>query len=326
MNKIKNFICLFLALLFLPTVSASAAGSIDMNSALSLTISYVDGATPISGAEFSVYKIADAEATGELSVNAAFKGYGVEGLINDDASWSILASTLESFVLKDGVSPLYTGTTDADGKLIFPPEGKELTPGLYLIVGARHELNGNYYDPAPFVVMLPAYDSGSDAWLYDVTANVKFDRVPADTESVARKVIKVWDDKGAENSRPKEIKVSLLRDGEVYETVTLNAENNWRYEWTALDASFSWRVCEDSVPDGYTSTVTQEGTTFIVTNTAENPGQDTPDSPDTPDNPGTSDEPKLPQTGQLWWPVPVLAAAGLLLVLSGLLLKKNQNE
>lgn len=321
MNKIKNFICLFLALLFLPTVSASAAGSIDMNSALSLTISYVDGEMPISGAEFSAYKIADAKETGELTVNAAFKGYGVEKLINDDASWSLLASTLEGFVLKDGVAPLYTGTTDADGKLIFPPEGKVLTPGLYLIVGSRHELNGNYYDPAPFVVMLPAYDPDSDAWLYDVTANVKFDRESADTESAARKVIKVWDDKGAEASRPKEIKVSLLRDGKVYETVTLNAGNNWRYEWTALDASFSWRVCEDSVPDGYTSTVTQEGVTFIVTNSAENPGQDTPTGPSEPE------EPKLPQTGQLWWPVPVLAAAGLLLVLSGLIIKKrDQNE
>lgn len=32
---------------------------------------------------------------------------------------------------------------------------------------------------------------------------------------------------------------------------------------------------------------------------------------------------KLPQTGQLWWPVPVLALAGLVLVAIGLRLRKK---
>jgi len=31
----------------------------------------------------------------------------------------------------------------------------------------------------------------------------------------------------------------------------------------------------------------------------------------------------LPQTGQLWWPVPVLAALGVVLVISGLLLRRR---
>ena len=43
--------------------------------------------------------------------------------------------------------------------------------------------------------------------------------------------------------------------------------------------------------------------------------------PDEPDEPGDSDKPdpggKLPQTGQLWWPVPVLAGAGLLMLAFG---------
>ena len=59
-------------------------------------------------------------------------------------------------------------------------------------------------------------------------------------------------------------------------------------------------MAETNVPAGYTVTVTQEGTLFVVTNTY--PGK-------TP--------PKLPQTGLLWWPVPLLACAGLALVLAG---------
>lgn len=62
---------------------------------------------------------------------------------------------------------------------------------------------------------------------------------------------------------------------------------------------------------------------------------DTPVSPGTPDNPvspgtpdtpvssGTSDKPVLPQTGQLNWPVPVLACSGVLLFAIGWVLNRQ---
>ena len=45
---------------------------------------------------------------------------------------------------------------------------------------------------------------------------------------------------------------------------------------------------------------------------------DEPDGPDVPDTPDEPDEPSLPQTGQLWWPVGLLAISGALLVLLGI--------
>lgn len=48
---------------------------------------------------------------------------------------------------------------------------------------------------------------------------------------------------------------------------------------------------------------------------------DTPSNPDKPSNPSNPDVPKLPQTGQLNWPVPVLAAVGLCLLLLGRVLR-----
>lgn len=48
---------------------------------------------------------------------------------------------------------------------------------------------------------------------------------------------------------------------------------------------------------------------------------DTPSNPDKPTNPNKPDVPKLPQTGQLNWPVPVLAAGGLCLLLLGRVLR-----
>lgn len=52
---------------------------------------------------------------------------------------------------------------------------------------------------------------------------------------------------------------------------------------------------------------------------------DTPDTPDVPDTPDTPGGDRLPQTGQLNWPVPVLAGVGLVLFLAGLLLLRRRH-
>ena len=66
--------------------------------------------------------------------------------------------------------------------------------------------------------------------------------------------------------------------------------------------------------------MTQEGTTFVVTNTYD---EGTPENPEQPENPDQPGNPTLPQTGQLWWPVPVLVAGGLLLIVIGLLRRRG---
>ena len=61
-----------------------------------------------------------------------------------------------------------------------------------------------------------------------------------------------------------------------------------------------------------------------------------PEDPDVPLGPGNPDGsvdvnepdvpvgPKLPQTGMLWWPVPALAALGLLLLGAGILYRRRE--
>lgn len=51
------------------------------------------------------------------------------------------------------------------------------------------------------------------------------------------------------------------------------------------------------------------------------PEEQPPENPQ-PENPPTK-EPELPQTGQLWWPVPVLFAVGLLFVVVGLIRRRG---
>ena len=163
-------------------------------------------------------------------------------------------------------------------------------------------------------------------------------------------VVKVWKDDGNESDRPDSVTVELLRDGKKYETKTLNKSNNWRYEWKNLSTSSKWVINEVNVPDKYTVLTELEGKVYTVTNTHTtdiddpntplNPGPgpggdpgtggDIPptniNDPDVPLDPGRTpgdnatnikdpaapaNAAKLPQTGQLWWPVPILAAAGI---------------
>ncbi len=88
-------------------------------------------------------------------------------------------------------------------------------------------------------------------------------------KDVSRNVIKVWDDKGNESKRPKEVEVVLLKDGKEADKVKLNEQNGWKYEWTKLNAASEWTVEEVNVPQGYKSNVKKDGVVYIITNSYE---------------------------------------------------------
>lgn len=343
MRSCKRLCALLLtlaAVLALP-MNALAAGAIDLTRDVRLSLTCQNGETALAGAQFSIYLVATVNAYGELTAADAFRDYSVDIRGKNDAAWRTLADTLEGYVLRDGIAPADSGKTDALGRLTFPTGSGRLTPGLYLVVGQRHTQNGTRYDPSPFMALLPSQDTQANQWVYNVAAAPKSDKsdIPETPEddTVSRRVLKVWKDSG--DDRPQSITVQLLRDGKVCDTVTLSEKNNWRYSWSDLDAGYTWRVVEQSVPDGYSVSVSREGVTFVITNTsaeAELPEEpDTPDLPDTPeqpskpgtpDSPDTPKKPTLPQTGQLWWPVPVLAASGLLLIAAGLLRRRGDAD
>lgn len=345
MNKIKPMITLLLSLLavvMLLTTTVFAAGSIDLYHDVSLTISYQGDKTPLDGAKFDIYLVATVDECGELTPTDTFSQFNVKIRGKNDEAWKTLASTLEGYVLRDKIIATDSGKTNNKGLVSFPNNPNSLTPGLYLVLGHRHSQGGWRYDATPFMVMLPGLDEEANDWVYEVTANAKhkskqIPNEPDESEDeITRKVLKRWKDDDYEEERPKEVIIQLLRDGEIYDTVALNAQNDWRHSWTALDDSYSWTVVEKELED-YTAEVTQEGITFVVTNTytediPDEPiptGPTTPDdseAPDnstTPDEPATPDEPILPLTGQLWWPVPVLLAAGLLFIVIGLIRRRG---
>ena len=61
--------------------------------------------------------------------------------------------------------------------------------------------------------------------------------------------------------------MQLLRNGVVYDTVTLTANNGWAARWFGLDIDAEWTVAEANVPAGYTAGVAHTGNSFVITNT-----------------------------------------------------------
>lgn len=325
-------LCLLCVFALLPT-QAFAAGVIDLSKNVDLTISYQHNGSAITGVPFELYRVADVDAYCEFTLSGDFEGYPV--LVNNlsSAEWKTLAETLKGYVDRDQLKPFDQGRTNASGILHFPNQKSEMKPGLYLVIGRVYTSGSYTYTTEPFLVALPSLDEEANVWSYSVNTTPKHTRedippTPSD-KTVDRKVLKVWKSESSEAQRPQEVIVQLLKNGAVYDTVTLSADNNWRYAWNDLPEYenghlIDWSVVEKETK-GYTVTVTQEGITFVVTNTADT---DIPDHP-TPVNPGEPtkpDNPKLPQTGMLWWPVPILLVCGMVFLIVGKMMKKKCDE
>ncbi len=307
-NRITAVLLSVMALFLLLPMQALAAGSIDLGHANSLTVTAAYAQKPISGMKFDAYLISTGDECGELTVNDRYRDFAEDLDIRDknDDSWRAMAQTLaREIMLDDTLKPSRSAVTDADGVAKFA----DIPMGLFLIMGGGAEKDGYVYSTSPFLVMLPEQDLSSNTWNYDVVANAKPGQEPAKADY---EVIKVWKDDCHKDQRPQSITINLVCDGEVFDTIALPHDGAWSYTWKDLESNHQWTVTEETA-DGYQDPdVQQEGNTFIVTNTC--------DKPTTPTQPG---KPSLPQTGQLWWPVPVLIAAGLLFVVIGLLRRRG---
>ncbi|MBP3647956.1 MAG: Cna B-type domain-containing protein [Clostridia bacterium] len=344
--KIRKYaILLLLVMLVSVPLTSFTIEAPDPARNVGISLFYKNGTQKVSGAQFDLYLVAQAGSDGWDLVDP-FDNYS----ISLDGDMSGLASTLEGYVLRDRLTPTQGGRTNVNGFLRLPAQAGTLKHGLYLLVARDHEQDGKIYYAQPVMLQLPGLSEDGTKWKYDLLVNIKFetDENPDDPLYVTRKVLKAWDDPGHETERPQEVVVQLFKDGELYDTVTLNAQNTWRWQWTELDAHSRWHLVEKDV-ENYTATVTQEGITFLVTNKYKKP-ETTPTPPGmtpTPTPPGMTptpttvptatptpvptatptpkpSQPTLPQTGQLWWPVPLMVCAGLLLIVVGLLRRRSE--
>lgn len=247
----------------------------------------LDVSCPVSNMQVSLYRVADEN----YNLVDSFSRYSID--LKQDVQGA--ANALENRILMDGIEADACVTSDSSGKASF----SGLETGIYLVVGKEVESNGVFYMPQVSLVSL----SG------DLSVDLKYE---TSVKSSRIHVLKVWK-KDNKKSRPKSIEVCLLRsDGIVVDKVVLNSDNQWSTTWDHLSTSYTYRVMETSVPSGYKESCTREKDTIVLTNTGSDKYR------------VEKKDEVLPNSGQLWWPVPVLLFVGLVLFGLGRHLKNEE--
>lgn len=242
---------------------------------------------PVSNMQVSLYRVADEN----YKLVDAFSHYFID--LKQDVQGA--ANALENRILMDGIEADTCVTSDSLGNASFTG----LESGIYLVVGKEAFQDGVFYMPQVSLISL----SG------DLSVDLKYEM--SDKPSHIH-VLKVWK-KDNKKSRPKSIEVCLLRsDGIVVDRVVLNSDNQWSTTWNNLSTLYTYRVMETSVPSGYKESCTREKDTIVLTNTGSDKYR------------VEKKDEVLPNSGQLWWPVPVLLFVGLVLFGLGRHLKNEE--
>lgn len=313
MKKFSLFLAFLFLFLLVPSVRAAEN---------SITVLHTVDGQPISDIRFTLFRLAEPY---------------------EDAQEAYAA------ILQSGQKPTAEEDTDRQGRVVF----SNLEEGQYLLLGESHALPGDKICEIEMSLLsLPGLD-GEGNWTHDLVVEPKYE-VKSGTQTITYRVMKLWEDDGS-GSRPDSIQVQLYRNGELQSTVTLSKTNRWQHSWTEDEPAAQWAVAE-LTPSRYRAEYSRDGNTFAIHNVSEitvpteptepseptNPSEPTdpsdptgpsesteptvPSDPSDPTKPTEPDKPTLPQTGQLWWPVPLMAIAGLVLFLLGWLRRKERAD
>lgn len=167
----------------------------------------------------------------------------------------------------------------------------------------------------------------------------------ANVESVHITGAKIWNDNNNEaGNRPSSITVHLYADGR--EVASTNVSGDWSFDFGSYPVwqsgnRISYTIAEDGVTGytaSYTTSTSGSSMVFLLTNSSNASVQGASRSEDTSGtgsgdtgssgsgsgmNQSVKGAERLPQTGQLWWPVWLMAGAGSVLILAGLVEKRR---
>ena len=304
-------ICLYLIPCQVQAAStADAKEPISINENCSLTISYCSGDVAFSELPVKLYKIADVSADYQYTLTSSFeKSNLILNGIQTVGEWNVIRSTLETYILANDITADFNAKTDFEGKASFDA----LKPGLYLAITERIIQDETTYVFDSALIALPGL--GADGlWQYQVDVTSKSEIIPPSEadEETERKVLKLWKGDSGSSARPTTIEVEIFRNSTSYQTVTLSEDNHWTYTWSAKDDGSDWKVVERNIPTGYTMTIEERETSFVLTNTLNRDVLDNPDSPQTGDTSNI----------MLW--VILMIVSGSMLIILGITGKRNR--
>lgn len=240
----------------------------------------------------NICRIAELNNTGYYPAKAfENSGISIAGILNNPNESA--AKTVAEYIKNHDVDII--SAVSKNGKTSFTGLGL----GIWLVFPEEN----SKYTFNPYIVFLP-FESGGKL-NYEVDSVPKLEDNTPDVINIY--VVKKWEDKNnASKKRPQSVTVELLNGETVIASAELGEGNGWSHTFSKLPKDGSYSVREKAVAN-YKADYSGDATNgFVVTNTYS--GE------------------KLPQTGQYWWPIVIIAIAGVGFVLLGVCeigLKKN---
>ncbi len=248
---------------------------------------------PLDGITIQLCQVAKLDDTGYHPTNGfENSGISIDALINAPTEEN--AAQIARYAKQLALPTLSAATTRGQAVFTAPGDGIWV---VFVKEDAEYRFN-------PFLVFLP--QTLGDQVICDVLSTPKTEIDRPENKSIY--VLKKWNDKNnAAKKRPDRITAELRRDGEIVDVATLSENTGWAHTFTDLPKDGVYTVTETAVAN-YTPQYSGDSESgFIITN-------------------AYSGE-KLPQTGQLWWPIAVLGVAGVGFVLLGILdVRRKANE
>jgi hypothetical protein len=283
---ITALVCVMMCLLVCPAFAA-----VDVDAPCSLYVDFQHEDSPMVGAQFRLYRVADMDSQKKLTLTGVYTD-----MVLDPGDLTGTALQLAVRAESQQVPADFSLTTNEEGLC----GTRELRPGAYLLIGDPIVRDDRTHYVDPQLIILPHASETDGSLGYHVTLRPKTTDVPAQIEPIDITVVKVWEDKKYQDQRPTSIQVHLLKNGKTVDTVMLSEENQWTYTWTGLIPNADWSVEED-VPDGYTCETKEWGNVFTLTNYRKD----------------------IDQTGHIWWPVIALLCAGFIFVVTGIIVHRS---
>lgn len=310
------------------------------------------------GMHWDIYAVGGRVGADKLELRGDFADFPVSLADTTAMGLSAAAQTLENFAVLNHITPLDSQEADQSGTLSFD----SLDQGLYLVAGEMLRQGDIYYIPTPFLVEIPvdgsvvdfsahpkylSVDATKESWEYSVKkiwANTDaqpeehsdFVMVQIYRNGVLVNTVELnesndwsyaWTAKEFYDWRVLEIKVSekyyvVYRSNETQYVIVNTYNNDYQNEVThTTNVVEQTTTTATTVSDQFETSLTSEGTgvqTSVGTQTV--PSETTVSTTVQI----SEDNEKLPQTGQLWWPVPILGTSGLLLIAIGLRLRTKE--
>ena len=305
----RKIVISFLSIVFC-LIAFSAPSGVLVTDAVSLqnsnlTIVYEKDDVCFENVEIRIYRIAKNTDDGNFEKISPYDSYPVSITdISSQVEWTESAATFMGYIKADSIKPYEIRKTNSQGKAVF----SNIEKGLYLVEGVSLKKNGYVYNFFDFMINLPADED-------NIIAKPKSDADKIIVKEKTYSIMKLWQDGNNSNNRPDFVVVDILKNGELYDTVTLDSTNNWRYTFKSSEPDTVWSVAEKNISMNYTVKVTKKDTDFVIVNTLDKTDIATPDT-------------SSPQTGDIA-PLSIyiilFSVSGLVLIILGAGMRRKDN-